>query len=81
MFSEFIRRCIISPEIEEEVRKTAQETRKMAEAVHRTAKTAEETARKMGPDLRTGLVAAGLGLMLSGAIAGWAISTKREPKK
>lgn len=44
--SDFIRRCFIAPEIEEEVLRTAREARQAAQATHRAAQAAERAAKK-----------------------------------
>jgi len=46
MLSEFIRRCFMAPEIEEEILKTAHEAGLAAEATHRAAKAAEKAVKK-----------------------------------
>ena len=46
MLSDFIRRCFVAPEVEEEVLSAARETRKAAESARRAAQATEKAVRK-----------------------------------
>lgn len=78
MFHDFIRSCIVAPEVEQELLNLLKEGRATNEEAKKTIVSTKKALDKIVPDMRTILVAAGLGLAVAGVMVGVAISENKK---
>ena len=77
MIKDFIRSCIVAPEIQQELLDLLKEGRATVAETKKTVVSARKTLDKIAPDTRMILVAAGLGLTVAGVMVGVAVASEK----